>query len=489
MPAPTNISAATATQLNEPPYATTQSGIHDAGTTYTVWFRYTEIFRSRVIGFFFFGDLVTYRPTIDAYTPDFPPGGSSFVSVQNRPIQLQVELGATYYFEITPNAGNPTPATLTIDLDSDPTDEIPPGSIVINDDTDGFPAAIVSRVSGEVIGFTRDFPAGEAGDVLRDGTTLVSDAWNGNVQLYSPTRVNLGTIAFDIGFSPAIRTQRVLNTFWAGNQDTPPVVREISGDGETLNTYTLTGYASLTGLAANNDGTILYHSRSTGASSAIRRWDLSTNAATTDLVAGVVGATGSFDLLVLPDDTILSSQTVIATGQFYVNRYDASGALLRTYSIATTSEQPASTVPRMAYAMDDTSFWVFYHLDGGDLGYSRLENIRLSDAAVLQSITVPQFEGGAFRGTASADPPRFGVSFSCPIWATREGMTLLPSELCCPCECPPPRRAGTPARAPLESATGPIIPPEDPSTMEFACVGGGDVPTAADLTDTESWVS
>lgn len=79
----------------------------------------------------------------------------------------------------------------------------------------------------------------------------------------------------------------------------------------------------------------------------------------------------------------------------------------------------------------------------------------------------------------------------CPLTATTP---TDPSELCCATEAggccaeSPNPLTGSTTTKPIATATGPILPPMTPA-WSAACAGGGAVPTAADVTDSENWVS
>jgi hypothetical protein len=71
-------------------------------------------------------------------------------------------------------------------------------------------------------------------------------------------------------------------------------------------------------------------------------------------------------------------------------------------------------------------------------------------------------------------------------------MLSEPSVPCCEesCDCDDETPAGVASSTqPLPSATGPILAAVDSLAWTPMCAGGGTVPTAADATDAESWVS
>src|SRR5262245_41304056 len=129
MPAPTNISFATSTDLGALPASTTQR-VDDSGTTYTVYYKLTAPTGAVVLGAFGFGDLVTYKPTLDLYDQS----QTSLLGIfnQNKPVQFPVTPGQVYYLKFTPNAGNPSPANLSVTASVAPNTTVPAGSLAVN---------------------------------------------------------------------------------------------------------------------------------------------------------------------------------------------------------------------------------------------------------------------------------------------------------------------------------------------------------------------
>ena len=430
MAAPTNTTALTAVAIPSLPYSVTQT-VDDAGTTYTVWYSYTAVAGDVEIGIFGFGDLVVYQPTTVTFLgPAAAPvqylGG---LFALNRPVQIPVTPGTTYYFRFSPNAGNPTPSVLTLAVERGAQLALQAGLIFVNDDTDGFPGVLIDPNTSAAHRFIYPFVPGEAGDILPDGTLLYADAWNGVLKLYDTAFTEMLTITDDIGFSVALRAQQALNRFYAGKDQSPAVVTVYDSAGALLSTHTLTGHAGISGIAANNAGTILYHTRGDLADP-INRWDLVADADLTNLVAGVA-AHRVWDLLVLADDTIIASYLNASGTSVFARHYSAAGSLLLSYA-ATTSDYPAGTLPRLAYGLDSSSFWMWHHPDDA-IGMSRFREIRVSDGSILTSIDVVEYEGGVYQLAATATPlERFGHSFSCPFVILREAL---------PSACPAPNPA------------------------------------------------
>lgn len=419
MPAPTNISFATATDLGTLPATVTQQ-VDDAGTTYTVYYKFTAPSSAVVIGAWGFGDLATYMPTMTPYDgPASSPTQILGISVLNVPMSFPVVGGQDYFLKIQPNGGNPTPATLTLSVQVAPHTDVPIGSIAVNDAAGGFPLGYFSSTTNyETFRFQNDFPEGEAGDTSLDGYVLVQDASSDELVLYQPTSTaleELARIASGTG-TIAIRLCQGLNTFYISRNQNPATFRTMTTDGAISNATSMTGSTSCGSIAASNDGALVYHAAN-GTNAAIDVWDVVNGMALANLVAGIANYVVA-DILVLTDDTILVGYSKSsATRDYKVLAYNAAGSTLHTYSIG----QWETSVNRLAYALDDpASFWVMHHPVGADDGKILFYNLRVSDGAILSAISTVGYTNGGYDAPASAMPlARFGPSSSCPFWLTR----------------------------------------------------------------------
>ncbi len=426
MSAPTNISAASATDLGTLPASVSQN-VHDAGTTYTVWYRYTAAADDAVVGFFGFGDLTAYFVRTQVFNNVAALPANEIIdtgtgSNANKAVQFAVTPAVTYYIKLSPPAGNPSPAVLLIEAQSFAQQTAPSGSIAVNDDTEGFPLTIIDATNGDILRFVNPFPSGEAGDVLNDGTSLVYNLDSTTLSIYDD-QFNVVTTITGIDLSSffgVIRTCQGTQRFWMAYVETGVInVRSVTSTGTLGTAHTLTAIATVACIAANNDETILYYTPSS--SSKIARWNLSTDTAMADLVATSAGYITS-DMLLMSDDTILVIQSkTSAMVDVRVRRYDAAGTLLNTYSFGSANAFPGGTLPRLAYSpTDPTDFWIWRHPSGGDLGTSRFENVTVSSGAIITTVDTVQFETGVYNPSATASPTnRFGNSFSCPFWIIR----------------------------------------------------------------------
>lgn len=415
---PSNTSFATATTIAAFPYDFTQTDINDAGVNFTVYYRFIAPINSRVIGAWgFSGNIGSgYRPTIRPYNgPAGAPTQILNIAAQNIPIQFPVVPGNEYFLEFTKNIDTAGPESLRIRAEVAPLNPISKGNIIVNDDTPGFPLAVLSHlVDNTVINFVKDIAAGEGGDILRpSGVMCLNNFSDNTIKVYNKDFTLLNSFAEPVSGDPRIRTCIGANKFYLGMSRNPPQVFTISAAGVLSGSLeTLTGNTSMLGIAASDTETILYFSNNSSGS-ILKRWDLASHIALSDLAAGVAGYF-VVDILYLSDNTIIALYCNNGSGDTFVRRYNTSGTILNTYSFGVTV-LPAGTFPRLAYA-DDTpsSFWIWTHISGG---MSRFFNIRVSDGTTLTTRNQTEYEGGIFQPPETAVPSsRFGNSFSCPFF-------------------------------------------------------------------------
>jgi hypothetical protein len=414
MPAPSNISAATAVALGAAPVSYTQD-VHDAGTTYTVWGSFTPT-TSGEYGLWAFGALGTYTPKVRIY--DGPVGAPVLLdaSVNNKPMQFWMTAGTTYWLEFQTNSAVVSPAVLTFSLIAAPDSAIPAGAIFVPDDTDGYPAVVLSGATNyTALKFIYPFPAGENADRVNNGNLCVWDAAAGELVVVNRQFAEMSRVALTGVPDFGLRANRTLNKFFVIKVAAPnSTLYEFGPTGTLITSYTITGITDMNGIAVSNDGTKLYWATNNINASSVRRWNLSGGAALTDLAASIGSNYHCTDILVLEDDTILVMYNKSGpTSAVLVKRYQDDGTLLNTYDLGENTTTPA----RMAYANDSpTSFWGWTHLTLTTPGVEQFVNIRCSDGVVLATRLHMEFELGDYQGTATATPlARFGSSYSCPF--------------------------------------------------------------------------
>jgi hypothetical protein len=418
MAAPTNLDFDVATPIVGFPASITQD-VHDAGVTYTVYYSFVAPVTGLLSVFAFGGTGGSgYRPSILAYQgPDSSP---SFLTSggRNIPLQLQVAIGTQYFLRLTTSSGDPTPAILTLTLEFLTPAPVPIGSLLVNDDTEDFPAIALSATTDDtVLASFPDVVAGEAGDALDTGVMAFSDEYNDRLVVYTPDFTVLSSIDTSALGTPYIRTVNGTKFYVAFDGAGDVTVRDLLDTGSFgAVSLTLTGATSIKGIAANDAETILYYATAPLAQP-IQRWDLVNNVALADLVAGVASLR-IVDILCLPDDSIVALYVRAGSGVEEVRRYDPAGVLLTT--ITFSSQLP---VPRLAFSVYRATFWVMSH----EAGVGVYTNYAL-DGTVLTQVRHAAFENGAYSGAETASPPLFGASESCPLVLVRDAAPL-PEEI------------------------------------------------------------
>lgn len=420
MPAPSNTSAATAIDLGSLP-ATYAQQVDDAGTTYTVWHKFTAPAGAKMALAWSFGDLSVYRPTLEPFTgpAGAPVSVLSIVSLRNRRIQFPVTAGTEYFLKTTKNAGNPAPANLSLNVAIAADDAPQNGDIVVNDDTDGFPCAVLVPDTDYLVRcFKYPVVSGEGGDILVDGTILLENRFVNEIRVYDKTFANTATLVSAGSGAVYIRANRATNKFYAlFNKNPAALVKTIGADGTYgPTTWTLTGTTNGQALAASNDESILYYTRLND--STIRTWNLSTDSAGPDFLASLGGSWVVPDIIVLDDDSLLIAYFENAGSGLTVKHYSAAGALLNSVAYANSS---SSVIPRMAYALDSPlSFWVWVHDRATGDGVNRFINTRVSDVATIRTRLGVPFDQGAYALDETATPLAIaGHSSSCPFFIMR----------------------------------------------------------------------
>lgn len=496
MPAPANTTAGTAIIIAALPYATTQD-VNDGGTTHTVWYGITPD-RDGLINISALGDLSTYKPTLEVFSPD---GVTSHVTAPstNKPLQFYGEAGVPYLFKILSSTGNVSPAILTLTAERLAETFVPAGSIAVNDDTNGFPLVILSASDALPLATVYPFPAGEQGDILDDGTVAVedisgvgSDAWKVGLFDRKLAAITTNTFASGDGWQRTYITSNRVDTFYLGyNADYDhfggvPSFRTLSKLGVAGSFIQLEG-TGLLGLAPSNDETKLYYSaRITSTNKPIKVWDLINNLPLSDLVVHLANYTPQ-TILVLADGSLIVLYVDIALDTI-VKHYSAAGATLHTHNYGSSAD------PRLASSIDQTTYWIWLKPTvtpgGATTGESQFKNVA-ADGTVISAVSASFYEKGVYGPVSTLTPTApFGHSESCPFWITRP--VLVPvidkSNPCCEsgCGCHTDDPPGTVPRG----SSGAVCAKDEPVVLEAfykRCTGGGTVPTADDVEDSEDW--
>lgn len=413
-----NLTPATAIELVLP--ANISQNVRDAGTTFSVYYKHTAT-QNGFLGFWAFGDLVTYQPSI---TVD--DGINQIITVAptntNRPVQFPVLAGRTYTIRVITNSSAASPAVLLITASLLTQVAGAVGDILVNDDFANNPAIIVSPVTSYLVKrAVNQIQAGEEGDVLLTGHISLANRninfpsikfYDKNFRLLKT--VEIGTAGLSSAAIP-MRANRATGKYWVAIQTNPVELRSYDASGNLLSSQIMTGVTLTGAISVSTDDTILYYRNTT--STAILKWNIVTNTGIGTLSAASVG----IDILTLSDGTVLTiNRTSSILTQVF--RYSAAGALLNTYNLNVTT---SSVSPRLAMAIDNpNSFWVWVHLSTQD---SQFINIKASDGSILQTTNHALFESKTYSGVATATPPAlFGISNSCPFIILTQNATFSP---------------------------------------------------------------
>jgi hypothetical protein len=409
---PSNSTAATATAFSTLPQTITQ----DFGDGLYAWYSYTGHASEVLAGFWAYADIaVDTDLQATVYEADATSTFLGMTNIFSKPFQVPQSDGVLIYIKVQSSV--PISTDVTISGVLGPTSAAPVGSIAINDDTFGFPLALLNAATGDPLSFIGPFPAGEAGEILPSGISLFNDETALVLKLYDTDFSLIMDIAYPaVGTIHAISSNQV-DTFYVVNGSIVSTISDAGLVGGTQWTVTGTPWA----MAPSLDGTILYYVRS-GANEPIRRWDLVNNVALADLVAA--NATHSFvrDLLVLQDGTLIAGYIKnTVTKDYFVRAFDNAGATLHTYAV--TDGQ----LNRLTHAIDDpNSFWLWTFLTTPD-GVSEFVNVKVSDGSALSTVQHVSYSNGVYDAVASATPlARFGHSTSCPLVILREAIVPLP---------------------------------------------------------------
>lgn len=451
----TNTTAANAYDLGTVP-ATHCQQCGNLATTLDVWYKLTWSAADAFVGVLGLGSDTGYIPHIKVYDGLANATGGTiyrgFDTTQNKAITVPMYQGHVYYFFADQTGNNASPV-LQMSALAPPADAVPAGSIAINDDTDGFPLALLSSSTtgergGDALKYLMDFPAGEDAHILPvSGKLIVNGIGTIGGQGIFVYDVNLvrvaGPIAPGITFQTnnAIRmsSDRVSLFYVCGVQ-----AGGLNFNGTTISSTTYavvgptfhptqkTGAATdLFAIAPSLDNTILYYSTS---DEYIQRWDLVNDIALSDLAGPVTnystqgtGGSGTGNILVMPDGSIVVAYQRSSTTATKVIQYEANGSIRHSYDYANvlynhiTHDGPSSTTIWM---------WGFVGNAGRDHAISVFDKIDLTTGTIVQTTpNRPQFHQGGYissppntspANTLRPDPlQRFGHSGSCDFWITR----------------------------------------------------------------------
>lgn len=512
MPAPTNTSAATATVISGIPYMILLSADDvqsSPGLDHPLWWVFTNT-SNTLISMFALGSLnnVTYPPghsfnipNIELFTgtpsslAPYPPvlgfsintTGSVQAGFLVRPITFYIKI------TVTGSPSEPVMDPLSFRIVPGRNTTAPVGSYIILSDQGA--GATTAQWPAQVFGAdgklkqSISLVAGEQAYMFDDGTFGILDKLSSPEDLYLyRTDASLNTVVSISGGGGSLAGDALngdgTSTFFVGKSTTllAAVITEVDKDtGVIGSTWTLPADSKfLHSLAPSRDKTILYY-QGVAFNNAVHRYDLVGNAPLADLAADDTYIANQQGLYVLKDGSI----TVAYNGGFgnsKIIRYNTAGAILNTYVV------PSDVLFNLyaPYVDDPDSLLVWAFNATGQL--SRFYLVDTATGVFTQlGDDVPVFEDGESFSDPSNTPPTFGIPVSCPLLVPRVELTVP--------DTPPPPTTAAPlpccdALSPSQTASnpGPVVPPVS-TTWTPVCRGGGAVPTAADIVNSEDWAA
>jgi hypothetical protein len=332
----------------------------------------------------------------------------------NLAILQPVTAGETYFIRCRPNPGNPTPAALTLNVQAVPRLDVAAGSIAVNDDNDGYPLVMYDVTSGDALRYINPFPASDFCDVLPSGYVLALNLADDTWSLYDPFLNFISHPAIGASYTRVSSNQDDL--FYVANATTGAIKTVTTAGVVSSVVATVTG--GLWTMAPSIDGTILYYVAAATTNQAVKRWNLSTDMAMSDLAAGIANYTSAKWMIVLTDTSILVAyRKTTVVKDIKTLQYSAAGATLATFTygaVATTA-----TLNQIFHAINDTTeFWSWLFLNDADATFE-YRKILIADGSTTASVTAPDYTGGVYQGQIVADPERFGNSNSCQAFIVR----------------------------------------------------------------------
>jgi hypothetical protein len=384
-----------------------------------------------IIGGCAFGDLTTYKPSINIYeglananaNVTYQGFGFSGGSDLNTPFQVPIDSSKDYYYAAARN-GAVAASTLQVSVLKSLTLSVPVGSIMVNDDTGGYICAMDVGTGYPIHFFTVELnPFGEGGCPQNDGTIVLCNDDNNLPALYD-AQFNLIRELTEITVVGSGSTgSNLANTFAIGTWPLRHVVRLCDNLGVVDPTIYDTGTGDITALGLNVDASKFYYSESTNINVPVKTWNILTNSAGTDLIAAVATELiTKGPVIVLQDGKILSPRLTTASPRhFIIKSVDSAGTPIHTYDLGAASSSVINDNRLATDPADPVFFWGWGKENTGS-GLSFFNKVKVSDGSLIVNLrNIVQYESGLYNATDTDTntPVRFGHSESCPFWINR----------------------------------------------------------------------
>lgn len=436
---PTNISAATATNITSLPYT-------DSYDTFNlpIWYKRTAEGDEKYIGVWGFGGLGDYAPSLYVWTgsgtTEWPNASFQTIAV-NVPAETPQVSGSTYYYEFRSDFSG-VGGTLDVSFLPEPDDPLPQGAFLVTDESQGYGASVISETDGHVYQFKYpEFPASEIGTRLYGGSEriLIVAAFTDDdeLYLYGPDLTLVTSIPFGSGSTASDTviavTSNQEDTFYLlynpSGIVTEQYVLRMSDAGvinpTVIGPLTSTGPNTGGSIAVSPDETILYYQCTGNNLGAIHRWNLTTNSAMSDLVASPGAgyfAIGNGALVVLPSGNVIGGFDQFLSGSNgFLRMYNSSGVQQWSYDTGVLAIDYHGA--KVSFGADyPDSVWLIVHFING---HSRFIDLDVSTGTALSSFDVATYFTGAYEPSESATPEsRFGPAPSCVYISLPESVDI-----------------------------------------------------------------
>lgn len=438
---PTNVSAATATDIATLPFSETVPETYNL----PLWYVRTALPGESYIGGYGFGGLGTYEPVALVWSGDGTlewPIDAAWQTVSiNAPFQTPVVPGEPIYFEFRSQFDGDG-GQLVVSFLPEPTEDVPVGAILVTNEWPGYGAVLLDPTDGHVLQFRySDFPSSDQGASLPDGSgrilVVASDSFydSANLFLYESDLTLVLTLPFGTGspiVAATVATSNRVDTFYLGVDPgsgfpsfQAQYVQRMSAigviDPTIFGPLPGTQFTAFNSIAVSPDETILYYRVDGNDLGAIHRWDLINNVAMTDLVSSPgLGWFAMGTLLTMPNGDIIGgwSQFLGGTAE-NIARYEPDGTLVWAWD-SSAYQFDYHGVKTIAGPGYPDEIMVIGSLEGGHSVFITLD---ANTGVELSSFQVAQFELGAYAPGESASPEtRFGASPSCFYFTMAEAI-------------------------------------------------------------------
>jgi hypothetical protein len=418
---PTNLTSATATDVGTLPASVSQDATGGLAFVFTLWFKYAVQPADAVLSAFASGGTLSgtgYLPKLSLYNQSVTRLTGPLTAVK---VAMQPTVGTTLlYLTVTPTNSSFVPAALVLTVQTFAQQPIPQfAPFIISDATDAvgtrYPAAVLDTAHDNTVLNLINFPAAsENGTWLPGGTFCVGTddetPTNRALIIDGTTYAVLHSLTLPAGCrgvtSNRVDTYYVMYVPVSGGHSGHYCVQSLALDGTLGATIFDLGASTVSAIGVSPDSSTLYYLGS--GSTTVKRWNLNTNMALSDLYTGVAHAP-------MPD-VMVSVAGLVFIGDptaGSIKSYNAGGTLQMTYPIAIS---PITDQSRFCLDPTDAHLLVWSATTNTPC---QLQSIKTSDGSTTYQHDYASFQGGESNEAATLTPTaRFGPENSCPMLFT-----------------------------------------------------------------------